>query len=554
VTPLPPGRVALVGAGGGLLLALGLPPLALPPLAVAGVLAFVLVLDRAETLQAGVAGGAAFAGAASFVGLHWVPAAAEPYLGVGGGLAAGLSVWSLHAAVGGGVAALAFPLRASLPLPVRAGAAWGVLEWLPGALPVVGIPWFGVAATLTAWDPLMALAGVAGSAGVGILVAAGAGVIAERVRHLPPRAGPPDRPRHTGPPPSPRVLAGVGLASLAVVAAALLAPEPGGPDPSPLPDFAVSAAPRPQVGILAWDRTREETADPERLRAGVRELLAEPLPVPAPPADPVEGEEATGRVVALLWPEAPVPALAPDDTLALRYLQHVQAAGAAAGGGSVTGAHALVEGRRYNTLIRTGEPGEPVEGVHRKVHLVAGVERTVLTGAGREGRGLAPGAGALPFVWAGLRAGGIICFEVLYPAEIARLRRRGAEVLVQGTNDAMLRPGGPLPVVADAARRQHLAVLRLRAAEFRIPVFRSALGGEALAVGPDGRVFGAEERIPLSRGAWALHAVPPVPPVPPSAWIGPPLGVLALAVLVLPLFALWRREQVLGRRRLGAYR
>ena len=538
--PLP-----VIGAGGGVLLAVGLPPLAFPPLAFLGVLTFAYVLDRVTGTRGAALAGGAFAGAASLVALHWVPAAAEPWLGLGGGLAAGLSTWMLHACVGALVVVASSHLRETLPLALRAGAAWGVLEWLPGAIPVLGLPWFAVAATLTGWPVLLPVVAVAGSGGVGILLAAllGAGIQARR---------------------APRVAAGVVVATMAVVVSTVLLPA------APGPTGAVN-----RMAALEWERPRAEVADAERLRARVEAMLRTPLPSDDPGRDPV----------AVLWPEAPLPgvpgvdagAAGEGEDLLTRYLRRVQASGdpGAEGApedraleaspppgvgdapspdrvapefGAVTGIQALVAGRRYNALVRTGSLDEAPEGVHRKRYLVPGVERSTLTAPGREGRGLAPGAGALPFAWGGVQVGGLICFEILIPAEAARLRRRGATLLVQATNDAMLQPGGRFPVAGDAARRQHEAMLRLRAAEFRMPAVRAAHGGQARAAGPDGRSLEPAAVILLGEGEgrWVEFDLPPAAAPPPSAWVGPPLGPLALAILVLPLVALWRREQVLA--------
>ena len=538
--PLP-----VIGAIGGVLLGVGLPPLAFPPLAFLGVLTFAYVLDRATGTRGAALAGGAFAGAASLVALHWVPAAAEPWLGLGGGLAAGLSTWMLHACAGALVVAASTHLRETLPLALRAGAAWGVLEWLPGAIPVLGLPWFAVAASLTGWPALLPVVAVAGSGGVGILLAAvlGAGIHARR---------------------APRVAAGVMVATVAVVASTALLP----------------AAPGPTGGVnrmaaLEWERSRAEVADAERLRARVEAMLRIPLPSDDPGRDPV----------AVLWPEAPLPgvpgvdagAAGEGEDLLTRYLRRVQATGdpgaeeapgervledppppgvgeapspdrVAPEFGAVTGIQALVAGRRYNALVRTGSLDEAPEGVHRKRYLVPGVERSTLTAPGREGRGLAPGAGALPFSWGSVQVGGLICFEILVPSEAARLRRRGATLLVQATNDAMLQPGGRFPVAGDAARRQHEAMLRLRAAEFRMPAVRAAHGGQARAAGPDGRSLEPAAVILLGdgEGRWVEFDLPPAAAPPPSAWVGPPLGPLALAILVLPLVALWRREQILA--------
>jgi apolipoprotein N-acyltransferase len=386
---------------------------------------------------------------------------------------------------------------------------------------VIGVPWFGVAASLVAWPALLGGVAVAGSGGLGALAAAGWGAI------LAGRA-------------EPRTGVATAILGGGVVMGALLLPAPSG-----------AGGPQSfRVAVLEWERSRAENADPEALRAGVRALVEAPLPA----------DLLAGAPPAVLWPEAPLSSTADADSLALAYLRRVVASGAPAapegspgaagdvdtpGPGAVAGIHAEVDGRRYNTLVRTTRFGDPPQGVHRKRFLVPGVERSVLLGAGREGRGLAPGAGALPFEWGGRTAGGLICFEVLVPAEVARLRRRGAEFLVQGASEAMLQPGGLFPVVADAGRRQHAALARLRAAEFRIPLVRATLGGVALGVGPDGRLLEPAARLPLARGAWVVHELPAMGPPPPAAWLAPLTGPGLLGLLLVPLVFAWRRDQLL---------
>ncbi len=524
----------IAAALGGVLLALALPPLALPPLAALGVGGVVWGLHRARTLQEAAGAGALFAGLASALALHWAPAAAEPWLGVGGAVAAGLSIWLLHAACGALALAMAWVLRDDLPLALRGGAAFGVLEWLPGALPLVGIPWFPVAASLDGWPALLPLVAVVGSGGVGALLAVSWGAV---LPLLPLRRGGRGRAR-----PLPGLLLAGGSWGAVIVGWALLPPIPGEAeaDATLSPGATLPLSP-PRVAALSLQRPRGEVAEVALLRERLMARMD----------DGLEPPEAWGEL-RLLFPEAPLPRTAAEDSVALAWLQAVDGAGRRAGGGSVAGAHAEVGGRRYNTLVRLGPGDDPPEGVHRKRFLVPGVERTSFFTPGRPGRGLAPGAGALPFGWEGIRAGALICFEILYPTEAARLRRRGATLLLQSTNDAMLQPGGRLPVVAAAGRRQHEAMVRLRAAEFRVPVVRSALAGRAFGVGADGVELTpfAEADLPPSpeggEGSWAAFRVPAAGPPPPAAWSAPLLGPFLLGLLGVPLVFVWRRGRLLA--------
>jgi apolipoprotein N-acyltransferase len=73
-----------------------------------------------------------------------------------------------------------------------------------------------------------------------------------------------------------------------------------------------------------------------------------------------------------------------------------------------------------------------------------------------------------------------ICYEVVYPAEVAELTRAGATILVTITNDAWYGD--------TAAPWQHLRAARFRAAENRRTLLRAAITGVSALVGPDGSV------------------------------------------------------------------
>lgn len=498
--------------GVAVLLALAAPPLTHGWLAVglslAGVGVWTWLLGQAASDRGAFAlSGFAVAGASLLI-LHWVPAAASPYLGVWGGGMAWLSVVLLHGAAGGAVGMVVYRLRDILPFPVLAGAGWGILEWMPGALPVVGIPWPGIAWSLLD-TPLASGLAVFGASGMGVFAAAAwGGGIGSRSRQA-------------------RIAWGVAPLALWLIAPWLL-PEPSRRSASPEDGGQIRAT-------LTWERDRALLGDEPATRASVAEFLEAVLP-------------ALPEGVPTLWPEAPLTGVVGEDPDVLAYLQVVQQAGENTGGaGAVAGIHARVGGRQFNTLVRTGTRDEAPEGVHRKRFLVPGVERTHLSGAGRpadaqrSGRGLAPGAGALPFTWGDRDVGALLCFEILHAGETARLRRRGSTLLLQATHDTML---------SEAGRRQHEAMVRVRAAEFRIPVLRAALGGEGMGIGADGRRLEPVASAPVLNpagnrlGRVDTFDLPSVAPTPPSAWVVPLTGPLALAVLLFPLFADWRRRQL----------
>ena len=90
-------------------------------------------------------------------------------------------------------------------------------------------------------------------------------------------------------------------------------------------------------------------------------------------------------------------------------------------------------------------------------------------------------AGLTLLPWDGEKIGMAICYEVVYPEEVAELARRGATLLVTITNDAWY---------GDTwAPWQHYRAARFRAAENRRPLLRTAITGVSAVVGADGSVW-----------------------------------------------------------------
>jgi apolipoprotein N-acyltransferase len=525
-SPVPPSALA-AAAGSALLFALALPPAPLPVLLFP---AFLLLAGSMSHLprraavgpgpafRAGGLLGAIFGGLHALLVLHWLPAAAWPYLGA---LAfpAALSAWGVHALAGlvsvGGAAAVGLPLPLAVPL------AWGVLAWLPGALPVTAVPWPGPELALVEWPRMASLLPLVGSTGVGVLLSGGAAFLVSRGAR------------------------GVGVGLLAAVAWAGVE---GGLPSDPAADAPPPLFPQGRVALVELPRDPE--LGPHAARGdGARQLRA----LVAARALPVGPEPEA-------WPEAPVrdpwtvaspPAGASGGgeggELPFRALLRERVV---AGGPLVTGGFLEGEGVRRNGALLLKPRGEVDAGVapsppvaprvvHAKGRLVPGVERTVLFRPGGPGRGLAPGPPSEPFRWGELSTGILICFEVLFPAEAARLRRGGAQLLLQLSNDSALGSGqGPFPVVADAARRQHEAFLRARAVEFAVPVARSAMGSPAAGWDRRGRRLPELEREEAGDAARVVVHVPPAGPPPPAAHLQPSWGPAMAALLGLLL--LWR--------------
>ena len=114
--------------------------------------------------------------------------------------------------------------------------------------------------------------------------------------------------------------------------------------------------------------------------------------------------------------------------------------------------------------------------------------------------------------WRDERLGVAVCYEVVFPGEVAALVRAGATLLVTVTNDAWYGD--------TAAPRQHLRAARFRAAENRRWLLRAAVTGISAVVRPDGSVaarlgvgergsmpvpvFGRDDRSPYSRAPWLV--------------------------------------------------
>jgi apolipoprotein N-acyltransferase len=82
--------------------------------------------------------------------------------------------------------------------------------------------------------------------------------------------------------------------------------------------------------------------------------------------------------------------------------------------------------------------------------------------------------------WNGEQIGMAICYEVVFPAEVASLVRQGATMLVTITNDAWYGD--------TSAPWQHFRAARFRAAENHRPLLRAAITGVSAFVAPDGSV------------------------------------------------------------------
>ena len=498
-----PGRRFLFSAslGAGAVASLGHAPLGLWWLGIAGLAAGCWLARSAATARRAALAGWAL-GLGYFAGtLNWLisPFLVEPerygwmapfaLLFMAGGLAlfwgaaSGLARW-----IGGA-------RRLWLAWPV----AMGLAELARGHV-LTGFPWGGPGEF---WvdTPLLGLAGWIGASGLGALSLAFAALLAEALRA---------RRR-------PVAVAGLALAAagLTALGAMVLA------RPLPAPSRAVTIR---LVQPNAEQRLKWQPDHAGRFLRRAIELSAASPPGPAPDL--------------VIWPETSVPYLLNDAAPVLGEIAR------AAGAPVVLGIQRAEEGPRYyNSMVAIGRDGS-VSAIYDKAHLVPFGEYTPLGDllyrfgirgfAARYGAGYSAGAGGdlLDLGTAG-KALPLICYEAIFPGD---LRRRGrADWILQITNDAWFGSfSGP---------QQHLAIARLRAAEFGLPLLRAANTGISALIDARGRVVAS---LPLGEAGYLDVSLPGAAGETFYARHGDGLLTLLLSGIILALTA--------GRRALRALR
>jgi apolipoprotein N-acyltransferase len=347
--------------------------------------------------------------------------------------------------------------RLGLPegvLPVAAAALWTALEFLRTYL-FSGFPWALLGYTQYRQPTVRLLAAATGVYGVSALVllvnVAVAGMLAALRRH-----GGPARRRGLVPP----------VALVALVAVGTIAYGWGlWRDVADGPAFRVGLLQGNIDQSVKWDR-RNQTHTLEIYERLARRVAAE-------------------RPSLIVWPETAVPFfLRREPELGPR----VHAFVAETGIPMLLGSPEIGEdGLLYNSAFLLAADGAP-RGRYDKRHLVPFGEYVPLqrvfffldklvTGIGDFGRGRI----ATVFDGAGHRFSVMICYEVIFPAEVREFTRAGAEFLVNITNDAWFgRSGAPY---------QHLAMAAMRAVENGSYLVRAANTGVSAVIAPTGAVL-----------------------------------------------------------------
>ncbi len=230
----------------------------------------------------------------------------------------------------------------------------------------------------------------------------------------------------------------------------------------------------------------------------------------------------------VIWPETSVPYLLEDGHPA--YARIAAAAGTAT---AIVGAQRAEGMRAFNSVAVLGPQGR-VDQLYDKHHLVPFGEYIPLgrlarwfglrSFAAQDGYGYTAGPGPrlLDLGEAG-RALPLICYEAIFPRDVAAPGLARPDWLLQVTNDAWFGTfSGPY---------QHLAQARMRAIEQGLPMVRVANTGISAVIDPYGRVV---EALPLGVAGFLDVALPVARP--PTLYghtgDGPVLVVLALALIV----------------------
>ena len=183
----------------------------------------------------------------------------------------------------------------------------------------------------------------------------------------------------------------------------------------------------------------------------------------------------------IVWPEVPAP-FYPSDAAFRDYVERIAREDHAYflfGGVAYNAANAPL-----NSAFLLDPAGEMIER-YDKIKLVPFGEFVPgifgwVNRISKEAGDFAPGSRIVEFPVEHHRIGAFICYESAFPDLVRQFTHDGAEVLVNLSNDGYFGHSG--------AREQHLALVRMRAAENRRWLLRSTNDGITATVDPAGRI------------------------------------------------------------------
>jgi apolipoprotein N-acyltransferase len=184
----------------------------------------------------------------------------------------------------------------------------------------------------------------------------------------------------------------------------------------------------------------------------------------------------------IIWPEVPAP-FYPSDR---------EFAGYVAGVARTNRAHFLFGGVAYNPArapLNSAflvDPSGIMVDRYDKINLVPFGEFVPsmfgwVNRITKEAGDFAPGSRVVVFPMGEHRIGAFICYESAFPDLVRQFARGGAEMMVNLSNDGYFGHS--------AAREQHLALVRMRAAENRRWILRATNDGITASVDPAGRII-----------------------------------------------------------------
>lgn len=516
---IPPLAVAVPAAASAFLFLLAFPPM--PPLVVIAclvpvALAAARIADSTAPLGEGVRLGWWFGVFGFGATLYWIAIALSIYtkLAIAGYFGA---LFVMAALAAGGIGTLVAARRVTrAPMAILLPVAWVAWEKLTEVLPQLGFPWLPLGLGVAKASVLAQSADLSGVHGTSFWIAAVNGLVVDAI--LARRYG-----ASTARAWAPRV-----AAAIAIVAAAAGYGE-WRTHTVALRDVAPIAIVQPNVP--QEDKWQESNRDRivGMMSSGTRAALA------------------AGAPELIVWPEVALPGYLVDhpdwsDTLA--------ALGSA---GHVPILFGVIDVRfnappsiaapmdfdYFNAAMLTDSLGRVGHyPPTRKQYLVPVVERVPFLNPKWfkslkyfGGYGVGEGATVYREPWGSF--GVLICYESIFPAQSRALRRNGADILLNITNDAWFG--------RSVAPWQHEAHMILRAIETRSGVVRSANTGISAYIDPLGRVHGATELfVPATRTYRAQTSGATTPYVLLGDWIG---WACVAASAVLVAIALRRRRQ-----------
>ncbi|HEY7106040.1 MAG TPA: apolipoprotein N-acyltransferase [Acidimicrobiia bacterium] len=342
-----------------------------------------------------------------------------------------------------GVAALA---RRGVRSPLLTAAAWVVMEWVRGRVPVGGFSWADVGVALHDLTPARALASFGGVPLVSFLVVAAAGFAIDLVTST-------SGARHA------RVLAAAGLAATLLLA-------------------VVADVARYDTRVTGHLRVAMLQGDDQELSLAQQQdqlLTTDHLDL---------ASRLRGHYDLIVFPEG---ALDTDPQLDPGLHARLAAIAREHGASVLVNARTPApNGHDFNSNLMYGPDGR-YQGRYSKQHLVPFGEYVPW----RDSLGFIGELRQIPYDFerghrtvvfraAGHRVGTVICFESAFAPLVRDSVRKGAEVVVVSTNNRSYHRSGN--------SEQHLANSQLRAAETGRPVLQASVSGISAVIDPDGTV------------------------------------------------------------------